>query len=214
MRGQESTLLLLDSVSCFHLCSFSTSCKTTETEEQTQNAQSEAEAEGFHVNSLQSSYAEMVSTRNRVQDGAANSLGRRVLDELDTLADVTTKALVALGQELLLVVVGGGNDVDGLLGTLGAELDGDGEEVTASLLLDSVTAVDAGKVDECRLANGRLALDGLEHVLGEAEASVGHGEGCRTGTVLGLDDLITTELDTCENKESVLLGAQEKKNPQ
>lgn len=138
----------------------------------------------------------MVSTQSHVPDGAVNSLGRRVLDELDTLADVTTKAFVALGQELLLVVVGGGNDVDGLLGTLGAELNGDGEEVTASLLLDGVTAVDTGKVDECGLANGRFALNSLEHVLGEAEASVGHGESCRTGTVLGLDNLITTELDT------------------
>lgn len=47
------------------------------------------------------------------------SLGRRVLDELDTLADVATEALVALGQQLLLVVVGARNDVDDLLGTLG-----------------------------------------------------------------------------------------------
>lgn len=41
------------------------------------------------------------------------------MDELDTLADVATEAFVALGEELLLVVVCAADDVVDLLGTLG-----------------------------------------------------------------------------------------------
>jgi len=45
--------------------------------------------------------------------------GGRVLDELDALGDVATKALVASLEKLLLVVVCAADDVDGLLGTAG-----------------------------------------------------------------------------------------------
>ena len=155
----------------------------------------------------------MFFSRLQLKQAHVHLLGGRVLDELNTLADVASQALVALCQKLLLVVVGRRNDIDGLLGTLGAELDGYGEEVTAVFLLDGVAAVHAGEVDECGLRDGRLALDGLEKVLGETEAGVGHGEGCGTGTVLGLDDLVTTELDAFEKKlgcYSVDLGEQKK----
>jgi len=141
-----------------------------------------------------------------------HSLGRRVLDELNTLADVASQTLVALCQKLLLVVVGRRNDIDGLLGTLGAELDGDGEEVAAGLLLDGITALNTGEVDECGLGDAALALDGLEEVLGEAVAGVGHGEGCGTGAILGLDDLITTKLDAWEKLDICCnLGREKRK---
>lgn len=159
---------------------------------------------GGHVNSLQSichaggQYGANVKFKRSRQ----NSLGRRVLDKLDTLADVTAQTLITLDQELLLVVVGAGNDIDGLLGSLGAELDRDGEEIAAGFLLDGVTAVDAGEVDECGFGDAGLALDCLEELFGETESGVGHGEGCGAGAVLGLDDLVTTELDAC-GKESV-----------
>ena len=48
-----------------------------------------------------------------------HSLGRRSLGELDTLADVALEAGVASLEELLLVVVGGGDSVVGLGGTIG-----------------------------------------------------------------------------------------------
>lgn len=47
------------------------------------------------------------------------SLWWGALDELNTLANVATKALVALDEKLLLVFVCTADDVDGLLGTLG-----------------------------------------------------------------------------------------------
>jgi hypothetical protein len=47
------------------------------------------------------------------------SLGRRVLDELDALADVTLQAIVAGLKKLLLLVVGAADNIDSLLGTVG-----------------------------------------------------------------------------------------------
>ena len=40
-----------------------------------------------------------------------------------------------------------------------------------------------------------LAMEGAEEVTGEPRTGVRHGEGRRARTVLGLDDLVTTELD-------------------
>jgi hypothetical protein len=47
------------------------------------------------------------------------SLGRRVLDELDALADVTLQAVVAGLEKLLLLVVGAADNIDSLFGTVG-----------------------------------------------------------------------------------------------
>lgn len=49
-----------------------------------------------------------------------------------------------------------------------AELDGDGEELAASLLSNSSAAGDTGEIDEAGLNKALLALDGLEDLLGEA----------------------------------------------
>jgi len=133
-------------------------------------------------------------------------LGGRVGDELDTLGDVALEALVASLEELLLVLVGRTNGVVGLLCALRAKLDRDGEVVKASLLGDSITTGDTGKVDESGLNDASLALVSLEELLGEAEASVGHGEGGGSGTILGLDDLVTTELNTVGKSVELVLG--------
>lgn len=133
-------------------------------------------------------------------------LGRRVGNEVDALLDVALEAGVAGLEELLLVIVDRADGVVSLLGTLRAELDRDGEVLKASGLLDGLTARDTGKVDEGRLDNAALALVSLEELLGEAEASVGHGEGGGSGTVLGLDDLVTTELDTVGEGVELVLG--------
>lgn len=96
------------------------------------------------------------------------SLLRRVADELNALLNVALKVLVAGLEELLLGVVRLGDDVDGLLGTVGTELDGHGEELNAGGLDDGITALDTREVDERGLDNTLLALGGLQQLLGEA----------------------------------------------
>jgi len=52
------------------------------------------------------------------------------------------------------------------------ELDWDGEKVTASLLCNSLTALDTWEVDVGWLYNAGLALGCLENLLGEAVQSL------------------------------------------
>ena len=78
-----------------------------------------------------------------------------------------------------------------LLDTVGAELNVGGEEVDALVLEER-------GLDEGGLDDALLALSGLEEGLGEAGTGHGHGEGGRASTVLGLDDLVTTELDALD----------------
>jgi hypothetical protein len=87
-----------------------------------------------------------------------------------------------------------------LLDTVGAKLDV-GREVVAALVL-----VQRG-VDEGGLDDVLLALSSLEERLGEAGTSHGHGESGRASAVLGLDDLVTTELDAV-NVVVVLLALE------
>jgi len=54
--------------------------------------------------------------------GNGHSLWRWVLDELDTLADVTLEASIACLEQLLLVRVGLADNVLGLLGSVGLDL--------------------------------------------------------------------------------------------
>lgn len=78
-----------------------------------------------------------------------------------------------------------------LLDTLGAELDVGGE------VGDALVLVERG-LDEGRLDDALLALGGLEEGLGEASTGHGHGEGGGTGAALGLDDLVTAELNALD----------------
>jgi hypothetical protein len=78
-----------------------------------------------------------------------------------------------------------------LLDTVGAELDAGREEVNALVLVE-------GRVDEGALNHALLALGGAEDGLGHAGTGHSHGEGGGTGTVLGLDDLVTAELDAVD----------------
>ena len=97
-----------------------------------------------------------------------NLLGRRVLGELDALGDVALQAVVASLKQLLLVVVGAADDIDGLLGTAGTELDGHGEEVRAGDLSDSITTLNSRKVDKAGLDKALLALGGPDDLIGES----------------------------------------------
>lgn len=109
-----------------------------------------------------------------------------LLGKLNTLVDVLREIAQANIEELLLVV---GDLADGvnLLNTVGAKLDVGGEVFAATVLVQR-------RVNESGLDNVLLALGSLEQALGEARTSHGHGESSRAGTVLGLDDLVTTEL--------------------
>jgi len=66
------------------------------------------------------------------------------------------------------VVVDAADNVNGLLGTAGAKLDGYGEEVGAGGFCDSVAAVDTGEVDKAGLDDALLAVRGLDDLLGES----------------------------------------------
>lgn len=107
----------------------------------------------------------------------------------NTLLNVLLEVDDAGVEEALL----GGVDVaDGedLLDTIGAELDAGAEELDTLLLVER--GLDKGGL------NDLLASGSAEERVRHAGTSHGHGEGGRASTVLGLDDLITTELDTLD----------------
>lgn len=118
-------------------------------------------------------------------------------DERDTLLNVLLEIAEAGLEELLLdgIELADGQD---LLNTVGAELNLGGEEVNALVLVE-------GRLDKSRLNNALLAVSGAEERVGHAGTSHGHGESGRAGTILGLDDLVTTELDTLDK---LSVGAQ------
>ena len=82
------------------------------------------------------------------------------------------------------------NRVD-LLHTVGAQLNVGSEELAALVLVER-------RVDESGLDDVLLALGGPQKALSEAGTGHGHGEGSRSGTILSLDDLVTTELYTVD----------------
>lgn len=113
-----------------------------------------------------------------------HSLWGWVVDKVNALLNVALEILVASFQELLLLVIGLADNVDGLLSTARlfevsiteqnewsamtyAELNWYGEEVVTGGLCNRVTALDTWKVDKARLDNTLLALDSLDDLLGE-----------------------------------------------
>lgn len=111
-------------------------------------------------------------------------------DEGDALLDVLLEVSQAGLKHLLLVGIEAAEGQD-LLDTVGAELDLGGEEVDALVLVQR--GVDKGGLD-----NALLALSGAEEGFGHAGTGHGHGQGGGAGTVLGLDNLVTTELDALD----------------
>jgi hypothetical protein len=116
--------------------------------------------------------------------------GRVGGNEGNTLLDVLLEVDESGVNELLLVGVELAERVD-LLNTLGAELDLGAEELNALVLVER-------RLDESGLLDTLLALDGAEDGVSHAGTSHGHGESGRASTVLGLDNLVTTELDTLD----------------
>ena len=138
-------------------------------------------------------------------------LTKHLGDELLTLLDVLGKPGVsaAIGTGLidslskgsleeLLLLTGDLTEGEDLLDTLGAELDVGGK------VLDTLAGVQGG-LDKGGLDDAGLAVEGADQRVGEASTSEAHGEGGRAGTSLGLDDLVTTELDALD--ESLVLLA-------
>lgn len=111
-------------------------------------------------------------------------------NEGNTLLDVLLEVTQASLDELLLNGVNGANGMD-LLDTIGAELDLAAEEVNTLVLVER--GLDEGGLDDTL-----LALSGAEEGVSHAGTGHGHGEGGRASTVLGLDDLVTTELHTLD----------------
>jgi len=104
----------------------------------------------------------------RHPSGYHSLFGRRVLGELDALGDVALQAVVASLEQLLLVVVGAADNVNGLLRTAGAKLDGHGEEVGAGGLCDGIATLNTGEVDKTGLDEALLALGGPDDLVGES----------------------------------------------
>jgi len=150
--------------------------------------------------------------RSRSQPG-------RVGNKANASLDIGLETLDGFIEELLLVRVGVAKDVDGLLSTAGSELNRNREIVAANLLLDSITTSDTGQVDEGWFHNVLLALLSLQESFSEAETSERHGESRGTCTILRLDDLIATELDTVDESIELIfwnvdgrLGLAEERN--
>lgn len=117
--------------------------------------------------------------------------------ELNTLADVALKTLNTSLKQLFLPIINRRQWVLKTLSAIWSELDWDREEVQAGSLLDGL-ATWCGKVDEGWLDDVLLAGSGAENLLSEAESGVRHGESGRASSILGLDDLIASELDALD----------------
>jgi len=110
------------------------------------------------------------------------------LDPLDTLGNVLLQLREGSLEKLLLLGRDLAETVD-LLDTVGTEFDAGGEEAGEL----RVCLLDVGALDDTL-----LAVQSADEVAREYGGGVGHGESSRSGTVLGLDDLVTTELDAVD----------------
>jgi hypothetical protein len=134
----------------------------------------------------------------------------------NSVLDVVGKSGVGNLQQLLLGLGDVGDGVGGLGDTLSlymllavfrkpqiglaySKLNGDGKvlELSSNGGLNLLSSGNTGKIDESGLDNVLLSLVGLEDGLSEAESGVSHGEGGGSGTGLGLDNLVSSELDAC-----------------
>jgi len=129
-------------------------------------------------------------------------------DEADTLFDVSPELGDGCIQECLLIGRNLGQGVN-LAHTLSTKLDIQGKVVQLDLFTECLCAcravsgqVDIGGLDQAGLSSN----SGFQDHIGEAGTCKGHREGGRTSTVLGLDDLITTVLNSVSKGVDLLLG--------
>jgi len=128
--------------------------------------------------------------------------------ETDTLVDARFQILDGLFQERSLGLVNLADRVE-LGDPLLSELDVDAKvgEVLADLLLDRFGRRRVGlEVDVRRGDESGLSLEGGSHdLVGKLGTGLSHGQGGGSGTRLGLDDLVTTELDSVDKSVTLRL---------
>lgn len=120
------------------------------------------------------------------------------VNERNTLSDV----LLEIGQASVeegLLLCGDGTDGVNLLNTVGSELDVGGEVIDALSLVE-------GRFNECGLDNTGLTVHCSDKSVGEEGTGVSHGKSGRSGTGLGLDNFVTTELDSVDESLVSLTG--------
>ena len=131
----------------------------------------------FHPKTLQHGYTSYLFAR--VGGNESNTF-------LNVLLQVSNASL----HELLLSSIELADRLD-LSNTLRAQNNLGAEEVNALILVER-------RLNERGLGDALLALDSAENGVSHAGTSHSHGESGGTGTVLGLDDLVTTELNTVD----------------
>ena len=107
-----------------------------------------------------------------------------------TLLDVLLQA-IKRGFEELLLIRRDLAKVKDLLSTGGTKFDRGSKEINTLVLEERA-------VNEGGLNNALLTLGGLEEGASETSTSESHGEGSGTSAILGLDDFVTTELNTVD----------------
>lgn len=124
--------------------------------------------------------------------GANPFLRLVALDKLDTLGNVLLEVRQASLHKLLLLTRKLTDGVD-LVHTVRSKLD------VAGKVLDPLVLVQR-RLDKRRLNDTLFAVHGADERVGEEGTGVTHRQGSRTGTGLGLHDLITTELNTLDER--------------
>jgi len=117
------------------------------------------------------------------------------LGELDTLLDALNELRNGGGNDLLLVGGDFTKTVD-LLNTVLTEENRGGEERRVGNI----------RLNEGALNNIRGTVESAQKAHGELSTGIGHGKGGRTSTILSLDNLITTELDSVGQGVTLRVG--------
>jgi len=99
--------------------------------------------------------------------------------------------ILQAGINQLLLLSGDLANIQNLLNTIWSQLNLAGEEINTLVLEER-------RVNKGWLNNTLLSLSGLQQALGETGTGHGHREGSGSSTVLSLNNLITTELNTLE----------------
>merc|ERR1712130_727976 len=117
------------------------------------------------------------------------------LGELDTLLDTLNELRNGAGNDLLLVGGDFTKTVD-LLNTVLTEENRGGEERRVGNI----------RLNEGAFDNIRGTIESAQKEHGELSTSVGHGKGGRTSTILSLDNLIPTELNSVGQGVALRVG--------
>lgn len=108
------------------------------------------------------------------------------------LINVVLQLFASFSKEIVLVGVGLGERVD-FLHALGSELNLAGKEIDTSILVQ-------WRFNEGRFGEASLTGTSPQESVGHTGTSIGHRQSSRSRTLLGIDNFVTTELDSlCES---------------